>query len=259
MGTIAMTAEEVGAYIRLLCVQWDIGGLPNDDSTICRLGGCGGNAVASIRAKFEVGQDGKLRNRRLEEEREKQRIYREKQAENGAKRWLGNAKPQALAKPSHMPEGMPNGCSPSPSPSPSSDSDSNISYGEKKVSEKTSHQIRAEKLFRRRESTPWDKATLKAWAGSKPAIEATPEDEWKLLEWFYSIPEEGTFRRKDLATLLNNWTAEIDRARAHRGSTVNGKKQHVPDRLPSGWERLPDGSIRPKQPIGKPVEQETFL
>lgn len=120
MGTCMMTAEEVGAYIRLLCIQWDVGFLPNDDATLCRLGGCGGIAVASLRLKFEVGSDGKLRNSRLEQERSKQREYREKQAANGAKRWAGNAKPHAVAIPTHDPDSMPNGCSPSTSSSTSS-------------------------------------------------------------------------------------------------------------------------------------------
>ncbi len=114
VGTATMTAEEVGAYIRLLCYQWDTGSVPDDDATICRLGGCGGIAVARLRQKFRTTPDG-LKNPRMELEREKQRVYREKQAENGAKRWGGNAKPQGLAHPTHVP----NGCSPSPSPSPS--------------------------------------------------------------------------------------------------------------------------------------------
>lgn len=113
MGTATMSAEEVGAYIRLLCFQWDSGSIPDDDATIARLGGCAGNAVAKIRQKFRVDHDG-LRNVRLEIERTKQRLFRDKQAENGAKRWAGNAKP--------VPSHEPNTCSPSPSPSPVSDS-----------------------------------------------------------------------------------------------------------------------------------------
>jgi len=81
---------------------------------------------------------------------------------------------------------------------------------------KTDLQKRAERLFRRREATPWDKATQKAWATSQATIaEATPED-WEILEWYYAQPESQdrpTYRRRDLATLLNNWSAEIDRAR----------------------------------------------
>lgn len=108
MGTIAMTAEEVGGYIRLLCFQWEHGPIPNDDSLLIRITGCGGNAVASIRHKFQV-IDGKLANARLEKVRAVQVEYRKKQAENASKRWVGNAKPHAVA----LPTDMPNGCSPS--------------------------------------------------------------------------------------------------------------------------------------------------
>lgn len=117
MGTAMMSAEEVGCYIRLLCYQWDAGAVPNDDAAICRLSGGNANAIPSLRQKFEVCEDGLLRNPRMETERTKQRAFREKQAENGAKRWSGNAKP--------MPSLMPNTCSPSPSPSPISDSVTN--------------------------------------------------------------------------------------------------------------------------------------
>lgn len=110
-----MTAEEVGAYIRLLCHQWNKGGLPNDDSRLSLMAGqCQASAIAHAKTKFRLCDDGQLRNSRLEAERDKQSAYREKQASNGAKRWLGNAKPHAVA----MPSLMPNVCSPSPSPSP---------------------------------------------------------------------------------------------------------------------------------------------
>jgi uncharacterized protein YdaU (DUF1376 family) len=124
VGTAMMSAEEVGCYIRLLCYQWDSNGLPNDDAQLARLGGCHGNAVALIRHKFGMCQDGLLRNARLEEVRQEQEQYREKQRENAKKRWVGNA----TAMPPHD-SGikaasnwhMPNACS-SSSPSPSNTS-----------------------------------------------------------------------------------------------------------------------------------------
>lgn len=114
LGTALFSCEEAGAYIRLLCYQWDAGHLPNDNDKLANLARCGGNAVASIRHKFRICEDGHLRNDRLEKERQKQADYRAKQSENAAKRWVGNAKPHAVAMPTHMP----NVCSPSPSPSP---------------------------------------------------------------------------------------------------------------------------------------------
>jgi hypothetical protein len=92
-----------------------------------------------------------------------------------------------------------------------------VCVAEKTLPEKTALQIRAEKLFNRRLSTAWGKTDAKAWASASKAIEATHEDDWALLEWFYARPpSEPTYRRRDLATLLNNWNAEIDRAREYR-------------------------------------------
>ncbi len=112
MGTRMMSAEEVGAYIRLLCHQWDTGYIPNHDNTICRLCGIDQSRFShvwlNLLSKFQLCEDGYFRNPRLEQERAKQKAYREKQSENANKRWVGNAK--------LMPPHMPNGCSPSPSP-----------------------------------------------------------------------------------------------------------------------------------------------
>lgn len=108
MGTMAMTPEQVGAYIRLLCYQWENGPIPNDDELLARITGCGGNAIACAKAKFELC-DGKLANARLEHTRANQASYRKKQAENAAKRWVGNA----VAMPSQMPNASSLSLSPS--------------------------------------------------------------------------------------------------------------------------------------------------
>ena len=85
------------------------------------------------------------------------------------------------------------------------------------VPNKSLLQLRVEALFHRRPKTPWDGSELRAWAKNKGAIEATPEEDLKLLEWFYSLPQAQTYARKNLATLLNNWNGEIDRAKNHQG------------------------------------------
>lgn len=75
---------------------------------------------------------------------------------------------------------------------------------------------RAAALFRRRETTPWGAAEIKAWKSNVAAIAATHEDDWKALEAFYAFRDTDrhtVYRRRDLATLLNNWTGEIDKAR----------------------------------------------
>ncbi|MEK7952804.1 DUF1376 domain-containing protein [Luteolibacter soli] len=87
VGTAIFTAEQAGAYIRFLCYQWEHGALPDDIETLARLGGCHGNAVASVRAKFDVGADGLLRNARLEQIRNEQKAFRDRQSQNAKNGW----------------------------------------------------------------------------------------------------------------------------------------------------------------------------
>lgn len=85
-----------------------------------------------------------------------------------------------------------------------------------KKGQKSPSQIRAEALFGKRSSTPWDRAELKAWQAARAVVEATTDDEWALLEALHAAPESKerpTYRRTSLATCLNNWSAEITRAR----------------------------------------------
>lgn len=109
-GTCDMTAEEAGGYVRLLCNEWTKGALPNDDDRLQRMAGLSDRAsLVFIKTKFSVGNDGLLRNVRLESERLKYLEYREKQAINGAK---GGRPPQnpslTQAKPKPNPTPKPN-------------------------------------------------------------------------------------------------------------------------------------------------------
>ena len=93
-------------------------------------------------------------------------------------------------------------------------------------------------LFRRRPTTPWSAQELKAWKANKAAIEATSQEDWELLAWFYSLPAAGTYRRTSLGTLLNNFTSEIDRAQQHRQKVTFTRPapipgQPAPDPFPS--------------------------
>lgn len=138
LGTATMTVEEVGAYIRLLCVQWSQGGLPADDARLAMIAQCNVGAIASVKVKFRKCPDGRLRNDRLEKVRASQDEYRRKQSENAGKRWHPDRNAETMPPhippdmPSHepphippdMPEGMPNGCSSSSSSSLSSSSSS---------------------------------------------------------------------------------------------------------------------------------------
>jgi hypothetical protein len=86
---------------------------------------------------------------------------------------------------------------------------------------KTELQHRVDRLFRRREATVWDAPEKKAWERAKGTVSTISEEDWQLLEWFYALPANAdpqTYRRRDLATLLNNFGAELDRARAYRAA-----------------------------------------
>jgi uncharacterized protein YdaU (DUF1376 family) len=85
-GTASMSLQEVGAYIRLLCYQWDVGSVPSDASERARILGC---AKAQERELWKkVGQKFALRNdvylnERMEDERQKQAEYRRRQSDRG--------------------------------------------------------------------------------------------------------------------------------------------------------------------------------
>jgi hypothetical protein len=72
------------------------------------------------------------------------------------------------------------------------------------------------KFFGRKPGTLWTVAEGAALFELKP----TP-DEVEILARYYAIEleKESDYRRRDLATLLNNWQTEIDRARTHYAST----------------------------------------
>ena len=78
------------------------------------------------------------------------------------------------------------------------------------------HLDRARAIFRMRPTTPLDRAQARAWKVAAPTITATfsPTD-WATLEAYYAaeIPARDDIRRRDLATLLNNWSGELTRAR----------------------------------------------
>jgi uncharacterized protein YdaU (DUF1376 family) len=97
MGCAFLSTEEVGAYILLLCHQWEHGGLPDDAIALQRLCKCNAPVSAAVLAKFVRGEDGRLRNARLEEIRAAQDTYRERigaaRSKAAAARWSKGPKP----------------------------------------------------------------------------------------------------------------------------------------------------------------------
>ena len=85
-GTILMTDEQVGKYIRLLCIQHQKGQLSeNDMLKIC------GSYDNDVFDKFEKTKDGKYYNKRMQQEAEKRRAYSESRRKN---RTLKTKKPK---------------------------------------------------------------------------------------------------------------------------------------------------------------------
>lgn len=117
-GTMTMTNEERGAYISLLCLQWSKGFVTElDIQRMCH--GMPTHCQGICQSKFQIGEDGHYRNKRLEQERTKQKERSEKQRDIANLRWNKDAN----ALPEDMPddakayaESVPESCFPSPSP-----------------------------------------------------------------------------------------------------------------------------------------------
>jgi len=97
-------------------------------------------------------------------------------------------------------------------------------------------------LFRIRDTSHLDSSTLRAWIKNKKAAAGLNEEEWRVLEWVYRQTEGAAaqFRRRDLATLLNNLTGEIARGRdwaAKQGvSFTAGRRLEQVE--PDGWQDI---------------------
>lgn len=92
-----------------------------------------------------------------------------------------------------------------------------------------------------RPGTPLDRGLARAWKLSAAAIAGTTEPEWQTLEAYYAdlIAPREDIRRRDLATLLNNWTGELTRAAAWAARTGfhpenSEKKEKGPPAPPEG-------------------------
>lgn len=85
MGTMLMTGEEVGAYIRMLCWQWEQGFVPSDPAKLARISGVNPKKLAAVLEKFDEDSDGNLKNFRMEEVRNERETYIELQRSKGLK------------------------------------------------------------------------------------------------------------------------------------------------------------------------------
>ena len=125
-GTLEMSQEEVGQFIRLLCHQWNRGWIPVETEKQQRLtGGC---VSVDVLVKFRLCEDGFLRNERLESVRTERGLFLQQQSKKGQqsaeKRRLAALEIQpdfnrtsTEVQPDGQPTPQPESNSPSPSPS----------------------------------------------------------------------------------------------------------------------------------------------
>lgn len=82
-GTLTMTDEEIGMYVRILCMQHQTCHL--DAKTMQKL--CGGIIPPAVLAKFSIDAEGSYYNQRLEDEMIKRKEKSKKNKKNATMRW----------------------------------------------------------------------------------------------------------------------------------------------------------------------------
>lgn len=86
-GTVDLSTEDVGAYIRLLCYQWEKGAIPSDMTAQSRIAGLTTLRMRGtwgrIKRHFSDAPSGGFVNRRLERVRQGMLAYRKKQSDKG--------------------------------------------------------------------------------------------------------------------------------------------------------------------------------
>jgi len=89
--------------------------------------------------------------------------------------------------------------------------------------------------FRRRVTTKWSDKEIKALK----AIGEIDDEDFQIMEDYYTanIHKDKDYRRRDVQTLLNNWTGELDRAIAYKAeSTPRFTQTALPE--PEGWRKM---------------------
>jgi uncharacterized protein YdaU (DUF1376 family) len=214
-GTMELSQEEVGQFIRLLCHQWNRGSIPVATEKQQRLtGGC---VSVDVLAKFKLYDDGELRNERLEEVRSERDRFLQQQAEKGRKSAELRKQASTAVQPDTQPETnhgstaveirlQPESNSPSPSPSPKEDTNRQKALSP----DLEAFRLRIGAMVRRRHDTRWSSKEIKAL---KEVFELnTPEDDILLVEARYK--SKDPYLRRDAMALLNNWNGEVDKVRS---------------------------------------------
>jgi uncharacterized protein YdaU (DUF1376 family) len=247
VNTTHLTNEEDLAYRRLLDLYYtDEQPIPNNNQLVSRRIRIAAEVVDVVLNEFFVLTENGWICGRVEEEIEGYRNLCRKRKEVGAS---GGRPPKKQAKPKGKQDET-NRLAIAPIPVtnnqyispivPTGDMELEI---QETPERETTHPAltRFRNLFNLRDSTPLDSSSTRAWEKNKKAAAAVSEDDWRFLEWAYRQKEGAAaqFRRKDLATLLNNILTEVSRARdwARRsGVSVSGSAPASME--PQGWQDL---------------------
>jgi len=230
-GVAILSDAEQLAFLRLLCHQWLNDGLPDDVAALKRLGGKG--VTPALLEKFGVCEDGQRRNKRLEVVRQEQRERIAKSRDKIAKMNAARASTRASTRDStrdsttpiltdiltassplttHHSPISPNGDIP---PNPQGNGEvlklEVVEAVKPKTWTPTQFQAAVGSWFNRRDTTPWSAKEQASWK----ALGDLLADDVATLGRYYNatLPKAQDYRRRDLLTLLNNWTGELDRAR----------------------------------------------
>jgi len=231
-----MEAHQEGAYIRLINYDWVNDGILNNPRVLSQLGRIPESDLDIVVNKFidHPKKPGYLSHPRVQKERKKQANFKKEKSKAGKagakKRWQKT--PQVIDPESDKGDGtaiahpMANDGSPSPIPTAIAIAD-NINTP-KSPKRGSGRRTIAEKKLTKVESNTLVMIRIGSWFGRKAGslwsiyeedrlnlIEPIDPDDLTAIEKYYTedIPNEKDYRRRDLQTLLNNWTGELDRAR----------------------------------------------
>jgi uncharacterized protein YdaU (DUF1376 family) len=118
LGTALLSCEQVGAYMRLLCHQWEQGSLPKDENLLAKLAQTSAENIQGILHKFQDAPGGKIKNRKLEEVRKSLNAYRKSRSDNGKKGGRPKKHMVSMCFPDAKAYEKPPTPTPSPIPSP---------------------------------------------------------------------------------------------------------------------------------------------
>ena len=252
VGTAAMSDTEQLSYLRLLCHQWTMDGLPADPAILKRLGGKG--VTDSVLAKFPV-VDGKRRNARLEtiRQEQRQRIIKSREKIEKMNAARASSRPSTRETTRPLLSGVLAASSPltthhSPNvllekePKRGGEELPGFSRAEKATKLPTTPEaLSLAEMFHRRSNTPWSDTEIRLFKSLHPI---NPDDMAALSDYYaahWPPDREQNVLRHDLKTLLGNFPGEVDRAntwkmrRTQPATTAAGIESKYGPVQPNKW------------------------